>query len=229
MKRTLVLLLLAAAALSGACSDDDNTAPEGQGRLRIVHASPDAPDLDVVVDGDTVATGITYLGSTDYLQLSAGGHVMQLSETNTSTTVIDQDVTVADNADYTVIVANTLNEIEALVLTDDNNTPPAGTIRVRAVHGAKAAGAVDIYVTDPGTDLTLTSPVASNVLFGQALPYVEANAGTYQVRVTPTGSKDVIIDSGALTLVNGQVRTVIAVEAAGGGEPFNFLVLDDLN
>ena len=229
MKRTLVLLLLAAAALSGACSDDDNTAPEGQGRLRIVHASPDAPDLDVVVDGDTVATGITYLGSSDYLQLSAAAHVMQLSETNTSTTLIDEDVTVADGADYTVIVANTLNEIEALVLTDDNNTPPAGTIRVRAVHGAKAAGAVDIYVTDPGTDLTLTSPVASNVLFRQALPYVEANAGTYQVRVTPTGSKDVIIDSGALTLVNGQVRTVIAVEAAGGGEPFNFLVLDDLN
>ena len=223
------MLLLAAAALSGACSDDDNTAPERQGRLRIVHASPDAPDLDVVVDGDTVATDITYLGSTDYLQLSAGGHVMQLSETNTSTTLIDEDVTVADGADYTVIVANTLNEIEALVLTDDNSTPPAGTIRVRAVHGAKAAGAVDIYVTDPGTDLTLTSPVASNVLFGQALPYVEANAGTYQVRVTPTGSKDVIIDSGALTLVNGQVRTVIAVEAAGGGEPFNFLVLDDLN
>ena len=31
------------------------------------------------------------------------------------------------------------------------------------------------------------------------------------------------------TLVNGQVRTVIAVDAAGGGEPFDFLVLNDLN
>ena len=162
MKRTLVLFLLAAAALSAACSDDGNTAPEGQGRLRIVHVSPDAPNLDVVLDGDTVASDIAYLGSSDYLELSA-------------------------------------------------------------------AGPVDIYVTDPGTDLTLTSPVASNVAFEQALPYVEAIAGTYQVRVTPTGTKDVIIDSGALTLENGQVRTVIAVEAVGGGEPFDFLVLNDLN
>jgi hypothetical protein len=229
MKRTLVLFLLAAAALSAACSDDGNTAPEGQGRLRIVHVSPDAPNLDVVLDGDTVASDIAYLGSSDYLELSAAGHVMQISETNTSTTLIDQDVTVADGVDYTVIVGNTLNDIEALVLTDNNGTPPAGTIRVRAVHGAKAAGAVDIYVTEPGADLTLTGPVASNVAFEQALPYVETNAGTYQVRVTPSGTKDVIIDSGALTLENGQVRTVIAVEAAGGGEPFNFLVLNDLN
>ncbi|HTG49112.1 MAG TPA: DUF4397 domain-containing protein [Gemmatimonadales bacterium] len=229
MKRTLVLFFLAAAALSAACSDDGNTAPEGQGRLRIVHVSPDAPNLDVVLDGDTVASDIAYLGSSDYLELSAGGHVMQISETNTSTTLIDQDVTVADGVDYTVIVGNTLNDIDALVLTDDNGTPPAGTFRVRAVHGAKAAGPVDIYVTDPGTDLTLTGPTASNVAFEQALPYVQTNAGTYQVRVTPTGTKDVIIDSGALTLENGQVRTAIAVEAAGGGEPFNFLVLNDLN
>ena len=84
---------------------------------------------------------------------------MQMSETNASTTLIDQDVTVADGIDYTVIVGDTLNDIKALVLTDDNGTPPAGTIRVRAVHGAKAAGPVDIYVTEPGTDLTLTSPI----------------------------------------------------------------------
>jgi hypothetical protein len=229
MKRTFVLFLLAAAALSAACSDDGNTTPEGQGRLRIVHVSPDAPNLDVVLDGDTVASDVAYLGSSDYVELSAGGHVMQIFETNTSTTLIDQDVTVADGVDYTVIVEDTLNDIKALVLTDNNNTPPAGTIRVRAVHGAPAAGAVDIYVTDPGTDLTLTGPVASNVAFGEALPYVDAIAGTYQVRVTPTGSKEVIIDSGPLTLENGQIRTAIAVDATGGGGPFNFLVLNDLN
>lgn len=228
MKRTLALFLLAAAALSAACSNDDNTGLEGQGRLRIVHVSPDASNLDVVLDGDTVAD-LAYLGSSDYIQLTAGGHVMQISETNTTLALIDQDVTVADGADYTVIVGNTLAHIQALVLTDNNNTPPAGTIRVRAVHGAPGAPAVDVYVTDPGADLTLASPAASNVTFGQALPYFDAIAGTYEVRVTPTGAKDVIIDSGAFTLENGQVRTVIAVDAAGGGEPFDFLVLNDLN
>jgi hypothetical protein len=37
-----------------------------------------------------------------------------------------------------------------------------------------------------------------------------------------------VIDS-TLTLEAGQVRTVVAVDAAGGGEPYGLLVLDDLN
>jgi hypothetical protein len=47
--------------------------------------------------------------------------------------------------------------------------------------------------------------------------------------VTPTGSKTVAIDSGALTLASGQVRTAIAVDAAGGGVPFDLLLLQDVN
>ena len=50
-----------------------------------------------------------------------------------------------------------------------------------------------------------------------------------QVRVTPTGTKTVVIDSGTLTLASGQVRTAIAVDAAGGGAPFGLLLLEDLN
>ena len=50
MKRSYLTLLLAAAVLTGACSDDDNTGPEGEARIRVVHASPDAPDVDVLLD-----------------------------------------------------------------------------------------------------------------------------------------------------------------------------------
>jgi hypothetical protein len=53
--------------------------------------------------------------------------------------------------------------------------------------------------------------------------------GDYEVRVTPWNSNTVMIDSGTLTLGAGQVRTVIAVDAAGGGEPYGVMVLEDLN
>jgi hypothetical protein len=88
---------------------------------------------------------------------------------------------------------------------------------------------VDVYVTAPGADLATATPALTGVEFGDASDYLEVPAGDYQVRVTPAGTKTVAIDSGALTLSGGQVRTVIAVDAPGGGAPFDFLVLADLN
>jgi len=102
-------------------------------------------------------------------------------------------------------------------------------VKVRAIHGAPSAPAGDIYVTAPGADLSGETPALSGVEFGDVADYIEAPAGDYQVRVTLAGTRTVVIDSGPLTLASGQVRTAIAVDAAGGGGPFDLLVLADLN
>lgn len=230
MKLKLLTLLLAASALTAACSDDDNdTGPEGQARLRVVHASPDAPAVDVLVDDAAALSNVDYLTASDYVELADGAHNVKVNAAGTSTTVIDADVDLADGTDYTVIASGLLDAIQPIVLEDDNSTPAAGTARVRAIHGAPSAPAVDVYVTAPGADLEAASPALSNVAFGDVADYLEVPAGDYQVRVTPAGTKTVVIDSGALSLTSGQVRTAIAVDAPGGGAPFDLLILDDLN
>jgi hypothetical protein len=128
-----------------------------------------------------------------------------------------------------VIASGLVSDIAPIVLEDDNSAPATGNVKVRAIHGAPSAPAVDIYVTAPGADLLATTPVLANVAFGDVADYIEAPAGDYQVRVTPAGSKTVVIDSGTLTLASGQVRTAIAVDAAGGGAPFDLLLFSDLN
>jgi hypothetical protein len=147
----------------------------------------------------------------------------------TATTVIDADVNLVDGTDYTVIASGLVASIEPIVLEDDNSAPGTGNVKVRAIHGAPSAPAVDIYVTAPGTDLGDETPVLTGVEFGDVADYIEAPAGDYQVRVTLAGTETVVIDSGALTLASGQVRTAIAVDAAGGGGPFGLLLLEDLN
>ena len=230
MKLKLLTLLIAASALTAACSDDDNnTGPESQARVRVVHASPDAPAVDVLVDDAAALSNVDYLTASDYVELADGAHNVKVNAAGTSTTVIDADVDLADGTDYTVIASGLLEAIQPIVLEDDNSTPAAGTARVRAIHGAPSAPAVDVYVTAPGADLEAASPALSNVAFGDVADYLEVPAGDYQVRVTPAGTKTVVIDSGALTLTSGQVRTAIAVDAPGGGAPFDLLILVDLN
>jgi hypothetical protein len=165
----------------------------------------------------------------EYLDVAAGSRNLKVNAAGTATTVINADADLADGRDYTVIASGLVSAIAPLVLQDDNTAPTAGNVRVRAIHGAPSAPAVDIYVTAPGADLATATPVLTDVEFGQVGDYLEAPAGTYQVRVTPAGTKTVVIDSGALTLASGQVRTAIAVDAAGGGAPFGLLLLEDVN
>lgn len=230
MKLKLLTLLMAATALTAACDDDDdNTGPEGEARVRVVHASPDAPDVDVLLDDTVVLSDVPYLAASDYLEAPAGEHNVKVNAAGTTTTVIDEDVTLDDGADYTVIASDLVAALTPIVLEDDNSTPAAGNARVRAIHGAPSAPTVDVYVTAPGADLEGETPVLTGVEFGDVADYLEVPAGDYQVRVTPAGTKIVAIDSGTLTLVSGQVRTAIAVDAPGGGAPFDLLVLADLN
>ncbi len=229
MNLRLFTLLLAATAVTAACSDDDNTGPDGEARVRIVHASPDAPAVDVLVDDAEVLADVPYRAASGYLEVPPGQRNLKVNAAGTATTVIDADVELTDGTDYTVIASGPVAALAPIVLEDDNSPPGAGNVKFRAIHGAPGAPAVDIYVTAPDADLGSESPVLTGVEFGNVADYIEAPAGAYRVRVTPTGSKTVVIDSGELSLSSGDVRTAIALDAAGGGAPFELLVLPDLD
>src|SRR4051794_34835497 len=193
MKLKFLTLGLAAAVFATACSDDDSTGPETAAQGRVVHASPDAPSVDVLVDDAPVLTAVPYLGSSSYLDVPSGTRNVKVNATGTSTTVIDADLQLAVGTDYTVIAGGLVSSIEPLVLTDDRTAPPAGNAKVRAVHGAPSAPAVDVYVTEPGADIATVIPVLTSVPFGAASDYLSVPAGDYQVRITPAGSKTVVI------------------------------------
>jgi len=230
MKLRLLTLGFAAAAFAAGCSDDNSsTAPATEAGVRVVHASPDAPSVDVLVDDTQVLSAVPYLGSSSYLEVPSGTRNVKVNAAGTSTTVIDADLPLTAGADYTVIAGGLVSEIAPLVLEDDRSAPSSGNVKVRAVHGAASAPAVDIYVTAPGADLQAATPALTNVPFGAASDYLTVPASDYQVRVTPAGSKTVVIDSGTLTLAAGQVRTAIAVDTPGGGAPFDLLLLADVN
>ncbi|HEU5041627.1 MAG TPA: DUF4397 domain-containing protein [Gemmatimonadales bacterium] len=231
MNLKMLSLLVAVGAMVTACGDDDDngTGPETSARVRIVHLSPDAPEVDVLVDDVAVATDVPYRSFSDYLEVEAGSRNVQIRLSQDGSVVLEDDVVVADGEDYTLLVGNVAADLTLDDLTDDNSPPAAGTARVRLIHGAPSAGDVDIYVTAPGDDLSLATPALTGVAYGDVSSYLDVPAGSYQVRITPTGTRTVVIDTGTLTLASGQVRTGIAVDAEGGGAPYAALLLDDLN
>lgn len=227
-KPALALALLLSVGAT-ACDDDDTTAPAATAQLRVVHASPDAPNVDVLVDGAVALTDVPFRTASPYLEVSVGARNLRVRPTGTTTVVIDADADFVSGRAYTVLATGRVASLAPLVLTDDLTAPGAGNIRLRLVHASPSAGNVDIYVTAPSADLGATSPTLTNVPFRAASTYLEVPAGTYRVRITPAGTKTVAIDANNVTLTAGQVRTAVAVDAAGGGAPLGALLLADRN
>jgi hypothetical protein len=225
LPRFFVLAMIAMIAsftvFTTGCGDD------GRARLRVVHASPDAPNVDVLVDSKAVLTNVAYATASQYLASRDGSHKIEVRATGASQDVINATVNLANRKDYTVLAVDLLANITALVLTDDNTPPAAGQIKLRLVHASPSAGNVDIYVEAPGTDINTVSPTLTNVAFKGASTYLSVPAGSYEVFITQTTTKNIAFDSGSLAISAGQIRTAVALDQLGGG--VTAIVLSDLN
>jgi len=219
---TMTMVVVGATIFTAGCGDS------GKAQLRVVHASPDAPNVDVLVDGKTVLSNVAYETASKYLTVSAGPRKIEVRATGTSQDVINATVTLTRNEYYTVLAVDKLANITPLVLTDDNTPPASGQIKLRLVHASPTAGPVDIYVEAPGTGVTGT-PTLTNVPFKAASNYLAVPAGSYEVYVTPTGKTTVAIDSGSLAISAGQIRTAIALDPPPGSAALKAIVLSDLN
>jgi hypothetical protein len=218
--RGLVAISLVSLLFAAGCSND-------KAKLRVLHASPDEPALDVLLDGKTVANSLAYGSATDYLSVSGGSRQLQLNQSGGTTSVLTQSLSLSSSAPSTVIVSNFSSSINAVTLTDDNSSPTTGNIKLRFVNAAPALGPCDVYVVAPGTDITTVTPTISNLAFEAASIYQVLPAANYEVFITPAGSNFAIIDSGPLTLNALQVRTLVALDSLSGG--FTSTTLSDAN
>lgn len=192
-------------------------------RLRVVHADDEVSPFYVVVDG-SVMTTLRHMEVSAYAELAAGPHHIEVI--TGAGWLEDSFPDFVAGVDYTFLPCCALLGGFGSLLSYDHAPPAAGHARLRLVNYARLTTA-HIYVTVPGADLEKAVPTFSlNVL--DASGFLELPAGQYQVRVTRWDSKTVVVDSGILTLGDGQVRTAIALDrrAGGGG---SLLVLSDRN
>ncbi|MGI9205507.1 MAG: DUF4397 domain-containing protein, partial [Woeseiaceae bacterium] len=125
------------------------------------------------------------------------------------TIVIDAaDTTLSAGESYTVFALDVLATITALVTSDDYR-PVAGESKIRLVHGAASAGAVDVYLTAVGADISMETPEAVGVPFLADTGFGSFAAGMYDLTITETGTTTVVI-AATITLAEGGVYTAVA-------------------
>jgi hypothetical protein len=202
-------------------------------QFRVIHNSPDAPAVDVIVNDDfmnpPLLESVPFPVFSDFIEVPAATYNVKVTaENNPGAIVIDEDLALAAGQTYSVYAIDVLANIGAYVLIDDLRSV-ATEAKVRIVHLAPGAGLVDIYVTEVGADITTLDPTFAGVDFEAETGYVSLAEGSYDVTVTVAGTKTIAIGPATISLVNGEVYTAVARDAVGGGAPFGLILLDDFN
>lgn len=224
-------LFLAAALTVVSASFLSAQIPANTAWVRVVHASADAPAVDVLANGNVVFQGIKFKGFTEYTPVPAASYTFSVNVSGTNTTVMSLGpIALQGGNAYTFFAFGKVADrtLALMGAGDDVTAPGAGSAKIRVVHGASTAPAVDVYATTPYAPLTGPAALTS-VPFPLASGYLTVPAGVYQARVAVAGTKTVAIDSGRLPVLSNTVRTVVAIDPAVKGGDFELLVLPDVN
>ena len=166
--------MVAALAVPVAADSHDNA------MVRVVHASPDAPNVDVWVDGETVLTDVPFTAVSDYLTVPAGTYTIQVTATGDTTPVIEANLEFAGGTATTIAAYGLLADISAAVFTDDP-TIADGQSKLRAIHLAPSAPA-DVDIALQGGDV-----VVAGLSFPEASGYLTLDAGDYPLEIRAAG------------------------------------------
>jgi hypothetical protein len=190
------------------------TQPAGTAQVSVVHASPDAPAVDIYLNDAEALSDVGFFTASDYLDVPAGDQRIRVVPAGASPdeAVIDGVFTFNPNSAYTVAAIGNLDNIQAVSFEDDLSSTPAGEARVSVFHFSPDAPAVDVKLAD-GTVLF------SNLAFGSGVEGT-VPAGTYDIIVTPAGATEpVVIDLAGTTVEAGNLYNVYATGPLDAIEP----------
>jgi hypothetical protein len=203
----LALTIATTAFMFVGCSDEETPVTPvntpSNSLVKVIHASPDAPGVDLLVDNTVAGTNLTFPNNTGYLTVNSGTRNIKVNVTGTMTTVIEANVDFMQNKNYSVFAVNSVSNIEPLLVEDDLTVPAQGKAHVRFIHLSPDAPAVDITLTD-GTI------VFGNKSFKEFTAFTPLDAGTYDLQVRVAGTPTVALDLLGITLEAGKIYTVFA-------------------
>jgi hypothetical protein len=185
-------------------------ATEKTTNVRVLHASPNAPAVDVYANGNKVLSNVHFGTLSSYLSVPAGMYRIEIRPAGQeSPVVIDTHVRLSKNKWYTLAAAGTLETIQLRQFRDKHVNNEHGTPRVRVIHLSPDAPAVDVGIQGK-------KPFVRYLTFGEQSSYKRIPAGTYTAEVRVSGTDTTVLSIPDVVLNEGISATIYATGLAQG-------------
>ena len=172
--------------------------------VRVFHAAPQAPNVDVYVNDQMVFSNLAFGDFTRYVYLDEGEYnVSVYLAGQKDRPVINQMVDVPSQQIFTIAATGNLDNLGLLVIPDKvSKSPSQNYSSVRVIHLSPNAPGVDILV-DGDT-------LFEDISFGEGTDYVDLNPGTYNVNVVLNTDKSVVLPL-KVTLNPDKIYTIYTI------------------
>ncbi|MBN2055786.1 DUF4397 domain-containing protein [bacterium] len=180
--------------------------------LRVIHLSSDVPDVDLWLDGRTVAvSGLAFTESTGYLELQGDLYDLDLAPAGAGigASVFNlRDMMFFPDRFYTAVIFGEAGRGDLQVLfLNDSHPGLSQDVSLSAIHTAYGIGPVDIMLVTPRGRI----PLWRNLAYGAAGTFMDLVAKNYTIGLDVNHDRraDLLFDVPALP--PGTVANVFAV------------------
>lgn len=157
-----------------------------EARLRILHTSYDAPNIDVYINGNRVVKDLPLRQVSNVLALKAGKHHVDIYPAgNMIDSILNKKITVEAGVSYTLATIDYVKKMR-LLSYPEQPTVPMNEAKVRFIHLSPHTTAIDIAVKDRDV-------IFPNVAYKQSTNYLGLTPMTVDLEVREAGTRNLIL------------------------------------
>lgn len=198
-------------------------AARGTAYIRVLHAIPNGPSVDVYVSGQKTLSGVAFKTLSDYMPVPSGKREFKITSAGQTDALLSASKSVTKDKYFTVIAMGTAAKPTLMFQNESTGKDVAGKARVRIYH--LAPDAPNVNVTTPSTrGKDGYTTLAKNLAYGKSLSKTIAPmTATLQVR---TADGKIVKEVSGVKLEAGKRYGAFAVGTVGatGAQEFDIVV-----
>jgi hypothetical protein len=196
-------------------------APQANSYIRMFHASPDTPTVDIYANGSLIVKNLAYKQFTPYISLSPGNYNIKLYPTGqTANPILDTNLYVPANSIFNVAIIGTPSNLGLYPLPEPVTAHNYEGSCIRFVNLSENSPSVDVNLSDGRR-------VFNQVGYKDFTSYACMPSGTYTFNIIDSGNGNVIITIPNYKLMPNTYYSIYLVGNAGGTPPLEAIVVSE--
>ncbi len=171
--------------------------------VSLYQASPNSPDLNIILDDKLINNEFKYTDHTGYLRFVTGERTLEFGPAGASNIVADTTLKFEEGKAYSIFVVDTYQNADILVLNDDTDAPASGKAKVRFLNLSPDSPELNLQ------EVEMSSPLFTGLEFKEPSEFVEVDARKYNFAVKTTSGENVVLSLPNAVLLDGWSYTVL--------------------